>query len=82
VRAPTCTNIIGLQQGVIAGTKKGLFGQTNNNIGGDIYVVEIFICGVGVGISIIMCDHQCAVIIIFSASYLIISHYYYEIFRK
>jgi hypothetical protein len=70
VRAPTCSNIIGLQQGVIAGTKKGLFGQTaGNNIGGDIYVVEIFICGVGVGISIIMCDHQCAIISVRSSSF-------------
>jgi hypothetical protein len=29
-------DIIGLQQGVTAGTNKGLFGQTDNDIGGDI----------------------------------------------
>jgi hypothetical protein len=43
-------DIIGFQQGLTAGTNKRLFGQR--------YRIEIFKCGVGVGISI-MRDHQC-----------------------
>jgi hypothetical protein len=47
-RAPAYSNIIGLRQEVTAETNKGLFGQTNNDIGGYIYmyVIEIFVCDV------------------------------------